>query len=163
MQKQKVTLGKLALVGLSVRTNNKNEMNPGTSKIAGLAGMYWSEQVASAFKHRRNPGITYSVYTAFESDEHGDYTYFIGEAVDSINGQDLERFETIDIVAGEYQKFTTPEGKMPTVVLEAWQKIWQMQSCDFEGQRAYKTDFEIYDKKAENPESAIVDIYIGIK
>ena len=33
---------------------------------------------------------------------------------------------------------------------------------DFGANRAYISDFELYDERALNPQSAILDIYIGI-
>lgn len=30
------------------------------------------------------------------------------------------------------------------------------------GQRAYKADFEVYDQRAADPNSAVLDIYIGL-
>ena len=98
-----------------------------------------------------------------ESDENGDYTYFIGEAVESVEGQDLSQFETLTISKGDYQKFTTKSGKMPDVVISAWQKIWNMKTDDFGGKRTYITDFEIYDQRSTDPNNSIIDIYIGIQ
>ncbi|ABS78529.1 AraC family transcriptional regulator (plasmid) [Coxiella burnetii] len=163
MQKQKAQLQKLTLVGLTVRTNNKNEMNPETSKIGRLAADYWSNRVANNIQHRSKPGVTYAVYTDFESDEQGDYTYFIGEAVDSLEDQDLEKFKTITIPASNYQKFTTEPGKMPDVVISAWQAIWAMKESDFGGKRKYIADFEVYDERSADPNNTVIDIYIGIE
>ena len=162
MQKQKIKLPEIVLVGLTARTNNKNEMTPKASKIAALAGSYWSNQVANKIKSRKNPGVTYAVYTDFESDENGNYTYFIGEVIDSSNGQDLSQFRLITIPESHYQKFTTESGKMPDIVISLWQKIWAMNEKDFGGKRKYIADFEIYDQRASDPSNAIVDIYIGI-
>ena len=95
MEKQTTTLPELTLVGLTARTNNKNEMNPEKSKIANLVGYYWGNQIGNKIQNRIQPGITYSVYTNFESDENGDYTYFVGEAVNSTEGQDFDTFESL--------------------------------------------------------------------
>lgn len=162
MKKEKATLGEMMLVGLTARTNNKNEMDMSTGKIPGLFGLYWTEKLGNAIQHRANPGVTYGVYTEFESDEHGDYTFFIGEVVNSLDGQDLEKFNAITIPASDYQKFTTEPGPMPHVVISAWQKIWGMNEKDFGGKRKYIADFEVYDERAMNPNSAALDIYIGI-
>ncbi len=163
MKHRKIYIPKFTLIGLTVRTNNKNEMNPEVAKIGSLANYYWSNNVAKKIKHRLNPGVTYSVYTDFESDEHGEYTYFIGEAVDSIDGQDLSQFKVLTVSQSNYQKFTTDSGKMPDIVINAWHKIWSMKKDDFNGERTYITDFEIYDQRASDPNNAVVDIYIGIK
>ncbi len=157
-----VTQDEIKLVGLSIRTNNKNEMNPSTAKIAGLAGKFWSQGYAGKIQYRKNPGTTYSVYTEYDSDEHGDYTYFIGEEVTSFDdvSSDLSQ---LTIPAAKYQKFTTNPGKMPEVAIVAWQQIWKMTPDDFGGRRAYQADFEVYDERAHDPSSASLDIYIGIK
>lgn len=162
MKKEKVKLGNLTLIGLTARTNNKNEMKAETAKIGNLVGVYFQKNIASHFKNRANPGVTYSVYTEYESDERGEYTYFIGEEVSSLEDQDLSQFKSLIIPANSYQKFTTEAGKMPNVVIAAWQDIWKMKENELGGQRDYIADFEIYDQRACDPHHAIVDIYIGI-
>ncbi len=163
MKKQTIQLPKLILVGLTIRTNNKDEMNPDTAKIGKLAGSYWHTQIANHIQHRTSPGITYAVYTEYESDENGNYTYFIGEVVDSLQGQDLSQFKTITIPESSYQKFTTEAGQIPEVIISAWKKIWTLQKDDLGGTRKYSADFEIYDQRAANPNQAVIDIYIGIE
>ena len=162
MKKEKVNLDEITLVGLTARTNNKNEMNPETSKIGELFKYYHSNQLANTIKHRAQPGETYSIYTEYESDENGDYTYFLGEAVESTEGQDLSQFKILTIPASNYQKFTTGPGALPGIIISAWQTIWAMGENDFGGKRKYIADFEIYDEKAANPSNALVDIYVGI-
>lgn len=162
MKKELVTEPEIMLVGLMARTNNKNEMNPQTAKIGELAGRYWRQNIANQIPNRKNPGVTMAIYTEYDSNEHGDYTYFIGEAVSSFENlpEDLNK---LTIPAAKYQKFTTPSGKMPEVVINAWQQIWQMSANDFGGNRAYVADFEVYDQRAIDPANMILDIYIGIK
>ena len=163
MKKEIISLPEVMLIGVTARTNNLNEMDPTKAKIAQLAGSYWSNQIGDKFQNRANPGITYSVYTDFESDENGEYTYFIGEMVNSLKSQDLDKFETITIPSSKYMKFTTEPGTMPEVVINAWQDIWKMDNSDFEGKRKYIADFEVYDDRAVDPANSIVDIYIGIE
>ena len=162
MKKELINKQEIKLVGLTARTNNKNEGNPQTSKIGALAGRFWSQNIADQIANRKNPGVTLSVYTEYDSNEHGDYTYFIGEEVSSFENipSGLQQFT---IPAAQYQKFTTPSGKMPDVVISAWQQIWKMTSDDFEGDRAYIADFEVYDQRAIDPANTSLDIYIGIK
>lgn len=163
MQKQKVQFPTVTLVGLTGRTNNKNEMNPTAAKIGDLADAYRRNQMANNIQHRASPGVTYAVYTDFESDENGDYTYFIGEVVKSLDGQDFTQFKTITIPESYYQKFTTEAGAMPGVVISAWQNIWTMNENDFGGKRKYIADFEVYDERAADPNNTVIDIYIGIE
>jgi len=163
MKKENIELGNFTLVGMTVRTNNKDEIDPLQSKIGPLANLYREKQIANEFNKRTSPDITYCVYTDYESDEHGEYTYFIGERVDSLDGQDLKRFHSLSINKSNYQKFTTEPGAMPTVVIDAWQKIWQMNENDFGGKRKYIADFEVYDHRAGDPHNTVLDIYIGIE
>lgn len=161
MKKEKVTRNEMTLVGLSIRTNNKIEANLATAKIPILAGTYFTSQASQSFKERTTPGVTYAVYTDYESDEYGDYTYFIGEEVSTLNGQDLEKLNSLIIKESTYQKFTTNPGKFPMVVIDAWKSIWQMKPNDFETRRKYIADFEVYDARSYDLDNAIVDIYIG--
>lgn len=163
MQKHLAQLSEIKLIGLKIRTNNQDEMDPSKSKIGPLAGSYWSNDTASVFQHRSSAGMTYSVYTEYESDETGEYTYFIGEQVDSFEGQDLEAFATLTIPASDYAKFTTEPGAMPDVVISAWMKIWKMTDADFGGKRKYIADFEVYDHRAADPTNAVLDVYVGVE
>ncbi|MBP9726199.1 MAG: GyrI-like domain-containing protein [Gammaproteobacteria bacterium] len=162
MKKEFVNKSEIKLIGLKTRTNNKNEMDPKTSKIGKLAGHFWSQSIASKISNRKNPGVTLAVYTQYESDEHGEYTYFIGEEVTTLEHVPAE-LHTLNITSAQYLKFTTPSGKMPEVVIQAWQQIWKMTPKDFGGKRAYQADFEVYDERAQDPENTSIDIYIGIK
>lgn len=162
MKRELTTKPEIKLIGLTARTNMKNEMNLETSKIGALAGQFWGQNIAAQILNRKNPGVTLSVYTDYESDEYGDYTYFIGEEVSSFDGMPAG-LQKLTIPAATYQKFTTPAGKMPEVVIDAWQQIWKMSTDDFEGKRAYIADFEVYDQRAMDPANTSVDIYIGIK
>ncbi len=162
MRKEFAKKSDIKLVGLKIRTNNKNEMNPQTAKIGELFGRFQGQNIANQISHRKNPHVTLAVYTEYESDENGDYTYFIGEEESSFEnvGSDLQ---TLIIPASNYQKFTTDSGKCPDVVINAWQQIWKMSSSDFGGERAYIADFEVYDQRAIDPANMSLDIYIGIK
>lgn len=124
----------IKLVGLMTRTNNKNEMNAQTAKIGELAGQFWQQNIANKIPNRKHPGVTLSVYTEYDSNEHGDYTYFIGEEVSSFDTIPAD-LQPLTIKAANYQKFTTPVGKIPEVVMTAWQKIWTMSADDFGGER----------------------------
>lgn len=161
MQKKLVQMSDIKLVGLSVRTNNANEMNPSLAKIGAVMGQFFGQDIASSIQDRHNPGVTLAAYTQYDSDEHGDYTYFLGEQVTAFTHVPAN-LQTLIIPATHYQVFTTPVGPMPQVVIQAWQDIWQMSPADLGGQRAYKTDFEYYDQRAADPQQACLDIYIGL-
>ena len=105
MKKEVVNKPEIKLMGLAARTSNKNEMNPQTSKIGELMGRYWNQNIAAQISARKNPGVTLSVYTEYDSNEHGDYTYFIGEEVSSFENMPSD-LQKLTIPAAKYQKFT---------------------------------------------------------
>ncbi|MGD9592764.1 MAG: GyrI-like domain-containing protein [Candidatus Berkiella sp.] len=162
MKKITTTKPMIKLVGLAKRTSNHLEQNAQTANIGPLVQHYFSNGIANSIKDRVSPGVTYSVYTDYESDHHGEYTYFIGEEVSSIN--DIpEGLRMITIPQSKYQRFTTQAGAMPAIVIQAWQSIWQMNPEDLGGTRRFIADFEIYDERAKDPSQSVVDIYIGIE
>lgn len=164
MQKAITTLTALKLVGITTRTNNTEifSADPSTNKIATTMQNYFHNGLAEKIKNRKNPRTTFCVYTQYESDENGDYTYFIGEEVTAF--EDIDRaFETLTIPGQHYAKFTSQPGPMPTVCIDMWQQIWKMNASDLGGQRTYIADFEIYDERSSDHNNATLDIYIGIK
>lgn len=162
MNKTIITLPEVKLVGITARTSNALEMNPETSKIGATMQKFFASGMQAQIFGRKNPGTTFCVYTNYESDVNGDYTYFIGEEVTSFENIDKE-FETLTIPAQNYAKFTNQPGPMPTVCIDMWQAIWKMNAVDLGGVRAYIADFEVYDHRSQNPEQAVLDIYIGIE
>src|SRR5579859_3904101 len=103
MKQELANKSEIKLVGLTAGTNNKNEMNPQTSKIGELMGRYWSQNIAAQISNRKNPGVTLSVYTEYDSNEHGDYTYFIGEEVGSFENIP-SGLQKLMIPVAKYQK-----------------------------------------------------------
>jgi len=118
--------------------------------------------LAEQIKDRKNPGTTFCVYTNYESDVNGDYTYFIGEEVTSFEEIGKE-FETLTIPVQNYAKFTNQRGPMPTVCIDMWQNIWKMNASDLGGERAYIADFEVYDERSVDHNNVTLAIYIGIR
>ncbi len=162
MKKEKITLPEIKLVGVKVRTNNSQEFDPLTAKIAPCVQRYFQQQIGEKIPHRKNPGTTFCAYSDYESDYTGEYTFYVGEEVTSF--EDLpEGLETHIIPPQTYVKFTTEPGPMPAVVIKAWQEIWGMSPADLGGQRRYATDFEGYDERAKDPQNVVLDIYIGLK
>jgi len=76
-----------------------------------------STGLPSQISHRIEPNTTYCVYTDYESDFNGDYTYFIGEKVSSFDNLP-EGFVALTIPAQNYVKFTNGPGPMPHVCID---------------------------------------------
>lgn len=162
MKKSTVTLNEIKLVGITAITSNTDEMDKTKAKIGQTLERYFGNKLANQIPNRKNPDVTYCVYTKYESDENGQYTYFVGEEVSSLVGT-KEDFESLIIPEQAYAKFNVGPGLMPNICIDAWQKIWQMNVDDFGSKRAYIADFEIYDERAGDHQNTILDIYIGIK
>ncbi|MCA9507332.1 MAG: GyrI-like domain-containing protein [Myxococcales bacterium] len=161
MKSLKTHLGALNLVGIKVRTNNTSEMDPKTAQIGKTIEKFLSQKSVLGIASQKSSKM-FCVYTDYESDEHGDYTYFVGVEVDSFDDIPLE-FEKLIIEAQDYIKFTSDTGQMPEVVIDMWMKIWQMDSKALGGERSYYADFEIYDERSCDPQKTVLDIFIGIK
>lgn len=162
MQKTAAQLLEIKILGITCRTNNVAEKIADTAKIGPLVQKYMQSGVAERIPHRKNPGTTYSIFTQYESDFRGEYTYVIGEEVTSF-GEVPEGFFAMTIPAQSYEKFTNGPGPMPEVCISAWQKIWNLTPEELGGTRGYLADFELYDKRAQDPNNVILDIYIGLK
>jgi predicted transcriptional regulator YdeE len=157
-------LDEIKLIGITCRTNNAHvfKSDPSTNPIALAVQKYVHEHLAEKINDRSAPGITYCVYTQYESDVNGEYTYFIGEEVSSFEKRP-EGFQTLLIPAQTYAKFTNEPGPMPQVCIEMWNNIWTMTDSDLGGQRAYIADMEVYDERSHDHQNVTLDIYIGIK
>jgi predicted transcriptional regulator YdeE len=161
MQKAITSLEPIHLVGITARTHNNNEIDPSTAKISPTVGRYLEEQLSEKISDRLEPGTIYCAYTNYESDWMGEYTFFIGTKVSSFEHVPAG-FETLTIPAQTYAKFTNGPDSMPMVVLEIWQQVWTSTPADLGGERAYRTDFEVYDARAIDRENTTVDVYVGI-
>lgn len=162
MKKNIMQLPEIKLVGITARTSNALEMDPSTAQIGATMQRFFVNNMQAKILNRNKPGRVFAVYTNYDSNEHGAYTYFLGEEVTAFDKVD-DNFETLIISPQKYMKFTSDPGVIPALVIDMWQNIWNMTESDFGGHRAYIADFEIYDERSHDMNQAIVDIYIGIK
>ena len=147
------------VIGIAARTDNAKE-----STANGIIPKQWhkffSEGVAAKIPGTSGPDF-YAVYSDYASEHNGEYTYVVGQAVKdgtaAPNGLVVKQ-----IPVGQYAVFTTEIGPFSKVIPDAWQRIFKLEA---EGKlkRAYKTDFEIYDQRAQNPQNGQIDIYVGLK
>lgn len=163
MEKVTVQRPEIKLVGITTRTNNADEggSDPSKRKIGPILQRYFQQCLGDKIRSRKNPGTTFRLYTNYESDWRGDYTYFVGEEV--IAFEEIEPgFQSLTIPSQDYVKLTH-SGSMPTVCIQMWQAIWAMGKEDFEGERTYLADFEVHDQRSLDPQNTTLDIYIGVK
>jgi predicted transcriptional regulator YdeE len=148
------------VIGISVRSNNAKEQSPD-----GNIGKQWQrfmqQGLLSKIPYKADSNII-AVYTDYASDKDGEYTFVLGAKVSS--DKDVPAgMVAIKVPSGRYAMFTSEKGPAYRVVPELWRRIWAMPKASSGGDRAYKTDFEVYDQRAMDPQNAQVDIYIGIK
>lgn len=161
MRQESVVKPAIKLMGISVRTSYTQELDKMKGKIFPCVQRYFHEALFEKIPHRKNPGTTFCVYTDYESDYRGAYTYFIGEEVESFEANAM--FERLTIPKQHYAKFTAGPAPMPDVVVDSWKEIWEMTPSELGGERNYHADFEIYDERASDHQNIVMDLYIGIK
>ena len=104
----------------------------------------------------------YAVYTDYASDANGEYTLVLGaKAQPGTKAPDGLVVKTVP--AGPYAVFTSERGPVAKVVVETWKQIWSYYQTPANGQRSYRADFELYDQRSFDPNSAQVDIYTGVR
>ncbi|MFQ3887399.1 MAG: GyrI-like domain-containing protein [Rickettsia conorii subsp. raoultii] len=128
MHKVITQLSEIKLIGITVRTSNAAEMNADTAKIGITMQRFFADKLQDKILNRKTPKKFFSVYTNYESDATGEYTYFLGAEVTSFENMDKE-FSTLTIPVQTYAKFTSDPDQMPKVVIDMWQKygIWMRQ------------------------------------
>jgi predicted transcriptional regulator YdeE len=148
------------VIGIEARTTNAKEMT-----AAGVIAKQWArfmhENLAAQIPNKTDSSIL-AVYTDYASDRDGEYTFVIGARVDSA-AQVPPGMVVMKIPAGRYAVFTSDRGPVEKIVFETWQRVWSVPKSSPGGDRAYATDFEVYDRRAANPRDAQVDIHVGIR
>ncbi len=141
---------KLMLLGISVRTNNANEKNQETHKIAPLWEKYDVDNIYSKTLNKANNTSFYGLYSNYESDVNGDYDATVAVEVTKTKNNAM-------VIENKKYLVFTKQGELPEVCTELWEEIWDYFANNSEYERAYTIDFEKYSK--EN----LIDIYISIK
>ena len=151
---------RFTVVGISIRTSDANE-GSGKGAIPQQWDRFMKEDLLSKIPNKVDSNIL-AVYTDYESDANGAYTFMIGAQVSSADDVPPGMVAK-EVLPGRYAVFTTEKGFVGMVVPQTWSHIWAVPKSAPEGNRAYRADFEVYDQRAANPLNAQVDIYVGIK
>jgi len=147
------------VAGYQVRTNNANELS-GHGEIGNLWQRVMTQNLGVQIPNRANAEIIV-VYSNYDSDEKGEYSYLLGARVTSIEHLPAG-MSYIKVVAGPYAVLTTGKGPVVEVLQAEWRKIWGLQPAQLGGRRAFVTDYEVYDQRASNPQDSQVEIHIGL-
>ena len=148
------------VIGIAARTTNANEMSG-----KGVIGQEWArftkEGSFGKIPNKVDSTIL-AVYTDYESDASGAYTFVLGAKVKSAEAVPAGMVAK-QIPAGRYAIFTSAKGPVEKVVPEAWSRIWALPKSAPGGNRAYRADYELYDGRAADSQHAQVDVYVGIQ
>ncbi len=148
------------VAGYSIRTNNAKEMT-GQGEIGALWRRFMQGNLAATIPNRIGENIL-AVYSDYASNENGDYTYTLGVRVSSVHSLP-QGVISRRIDGGQYAVFTTDRGPLVQVLQAEWKKIWALQPSQLGGERAFRTDYEIYDSRSADPQHAQVEIHVGLK
>lgn len=151
-----IKINEFKVIGISVRTSNNNGEN--IKDVGALWQKFMSENLSTKIPNKISNEI-YSIYTEYDGDYTLPYTTILGCKVSTLdNIPDGMVGKSFGI--GNYTKFTAAGNLMDGIIAKKWQKIWQ---TDNELNRAYTQDFEVYDDRSINPESAVIDIFVAVK
>jgi predicted transcriptional regulator YdeE len=139
MEPQIQHISPVLISGITVRTMNRDELNPDTAKISGLWAQFFSNNIANKVAHRLPEGPIYGVYSSYESDASGSFDVTAGVAVSAADAG----FSNVEIQGGKYLVFEA-KGAMPDTVIQAWSSIWTYFETHPQVKRAFLTDFELY-------------------
>lgn len=148
------------VMGISARTDNASEMS-GRGEIGKIWQKFMDEHLAATIPAKVGNEII-ALYTEYESDQQGRYTYLLGVKVSSI-AHVPQGFTGRHVPPGRYAVFTSEKGPLANVVPKAWQQIWATSPQHMGGTRAFLSDYEIYDERAQNPANGQVDLYVGLR
>jgi predicted transcriptional regulator YdeE len=151
----RTSIKEIYLIGLSLEGKTSNAHGQSSIDCKNLWHRFEEGRFASLIAQKLGNEI-YGVYHQYEGDSNKPFSYFIGCRVEK-DGAAAEGLAHLTIPAGDYEKITV-QGKMPDCVTKAWKGIW---AADYD--RAYDTDFEVYDERSKDWNQAEVDIYVSIR
>ncbi len=154
----KLHVDSFTVAGIQTRTSNARETTT-DALIPAMWARLMNENLLSRIPKRVDSRVI-ALYTDYESDKNGLYTYVLGAKVSSV--KDLPPGMTWRTVeSGTYAMFTAQGGPPPQMVVDLWKRIWSLEKPG-SLHRAYKTDFEVHYGPAD-PAKAQVDVYVGLE
>ncbi len=142
----KVELSAKTISGLQTRTQNADEMNLETQKIAPLWGKFYTDIMPTL----KEGTALYGVYTNYVSDADEMFDVLVGSE------EGGEGLASVTLQEGRYLRFPV-KGEMPQAIIDAWTRVWAyFEDPSIDERRAYETDFEHYISMNE------AEIYIGV-
>ncbi len=155
MNCEEVTLGKFTIVGVSIRTTNKDYKSQ--DDIAKLWEIFFRNKSYETIPNKVSNDI-YCIYTDYETDYTGEYTTLLGYQVSTLEGMPTNLNLVIkEFPESKYYKYIS-EGELPYAVAKTWAHIWESNI-----NRRYLADFDVYGEEAKDPKDAKITTYLSIK
>ncbi|HEX6467005.1 MAG TPA: GyrI-like domain-containing protein [Terriglobales bacterium] len=151
------------VVGIQVRTTNSAE-ETGSGAITQQWQRFMTDSLLDKIPHKSDSNIiaVYTDYANIKGSKDVEYNYVLGAKVDSATGLPAGMVAK-KIPAGRYSVITTQKGPLWEVVPAAWKQIWASPKSVLGGDRAFKSDYEVYDTNTLDPGNGQADIHVGIK
>jgi predicted transcriptional regulator YdeE len=160
-----VNLPGFVVVGISARTKNSKEMSGGAGVIGPMWHRFTTEPLLQSIPDKA-AGYPVAVYSDYKVGEDLEFTFTVGAKVNSAvnsNAKLPAGMSAVTVPGGRFAVLTTERGLGSIVIPNAWMQIWQASPGELGGERAFTTDYELYDKQMTGPEDSIADIYVALK
>lgn len=156
-----------SVAGLRRRTSMKDSQQ--FRDIPELWGAYFAgnttQRLADQGAELRAPATTIGVYSNWDFAESFDLTIGTPIAGDVTAGETApgkqDELHTIEIPAGKYMVFTIP-GYRPEELIAGWKYIYGTWMPNTRSERAWGVDFDLFDERFTQDDSALSEIYIPI-
>jgi predicted transcriptional regulator YdeE len=148
-----LNLGDFEIVGIAVRTTNQN--GEAEKDIGALWKRFYAEDALLKIEGKISEDL-YCIYTDYETDHTGAYTTILGYRMRPGTLPPSGCVRKI-ILKSSYQVFIS-QGPLPDSVQQTWMNIW---NSDLK--RRFTADFDVYSPHSNNPENAIVRIFVSIE
>ncbi|KAF0804194.1 transcription activator, effector binding domain-containing protein [Alcanivorax xiamenensis] len=143
------------IAGIQIRTSNELEMRSDDARIPRLWQSFESEKLNEVIPDKAAGSPVYGVYTEYSNGMDGEYSVLAGvEVTDEAKVPD--DYLTAVLNAGDYLAFEA-QGPLDRIVPETWARVWAYFESAQAPQRAFDTDYEVYESTDK------VTLYVGIR
>jgi predicted transcriptional regulator YdeE len=144
--------GKIVM-GVQRRTSNADGRS--VQDIPSCWQDFLTKNMASKIPYRAKTPAMFAVYSDYESDWTGEYSYMIGCEVTKAD-RIPEGLAVARIPTQTYAAFTAT-GQMPDAIQGVWMSIWGTKLP-----RTYTFDFEQYDARFTRKQNKEADVYVAV-
>lgn len=141
------------VMGVQRRTSNADGRS--IKDIPACWQDFLAKDMARKIPHRAKTPAMFAVYSDYESDWTGEYSYMIGSEV--IKADRIPEGLAVARIPSQTYAVFTAKGHMPDAILGIWMSIWGTKLP-----RTYTFDFEQYDARFTRRENQEADVYVAV-